>query len=639
MNNVRWQDKLRYAFDNSISKGTGAMIMWLGVITVIVLAIIALIARLLLSKEDIQTSDVQDGAGGFFYLMWMGLMRTLDTGTMGGDDGSKLFLLLMLAFTFAGVFIVSTLIGLLTSGVEAKIDELRKGRSRVIEEDHILILGWSSKIFTIIDQLALANQSHPKPRIVVLAEKDKVEMDDEIAARCGDTGKVKIICRSGNPIDVTDIQIASPDEARTILVMPPEDDDPDAQVVKVVLALLNNPKRQKKKYHIVAELRDRKNIEVVQMISKGEVETIESPGLIARIMVQTCRQSGLSVVYADLLDFGGCEIYFKAIPALTGKTFGDSVFAFEESSVLGLRKASGKVQVLPGMQALIEEGDQLIVLAEDDSTIRYTGNNGDAVNSQLMRTAPKEAKQPEQTLILGWNKGGAIIAGELDKYVAPGSKLTIVADIGDPEGDMAQQCPDLKNLAVNVQKGDTTDRTTLNELQVPSYDHVILLSYNDELEVQRADARSLITLLHLRDIADKSSEKFSIVGEILDVRNRDLAEVTRADDFIVSDKLISLMMAQVAESKDLNAVFEDLFDPEGAEIYLKPAAHYVATGTPVSIKTLAASALEQGHLIMGYRLAKFSNNAEKNYGVVMNPKKSAIETFSPEDKIIIVAED
>jgi ion channel POLLUX/CASTOR len=639
MKNVRWQDKLRYSFDNSIAKGTGAMIMWLGVLALVVIGVIALFARLLISTEDAGANKIEEGASGYFHLMWMGLMRTLDTGTMGNDDGNRLYLILMLAFTLAGVFIVSTLIGLLTSGVEAKIEELRKGRSLVIEEDHILILGWSSKIFTVIEQLSLANQSHAKPRIVVLADKDKVEMDDEILARCGDTGKVKIICRSGNPIDVGDIQITSPNEARTIIVMPPEDDDPDAQVVKVLLALLNNPKRTKKQYHIVAELKDRKNIDVVQMISKGEVETIESPGLIARIMVQTCRQSGLSVVYADLLDFGGCEIYFKSEPTLYGKTFGDSVFAYEESSALGLRKASGKVLVLPGMGTPIETGDQIIVLAEDDSAIHYTGNTGANIDSQLIRSAPPEEVRPESTLILGWNQGGATITQELDKYVASGSSLTIVADLGDPEGDIEHHCPDLKNLQTKVQKGDTTDRIVLDAINIPSYDHVILLSYNDELEVQRADARSLITLLHLRDIADKSKERFSIVAEILDVRNRDLAKVTRADDFIVSDKLISLMMAQVAENKDLNAVFEDLFDPEGAEIYLKPAANYVALNTPVNVKTLMASALAQGHLVLGYRIAHLADDADKNFGVIMNPKKSTLETFSPQDKIIVIAED
>ena len=62
--------------------------------------------------------------------MWRSLMRTLDPGTMGGDAGSVAFLLAMLAVTLGGIFIVSTLIGVITSGIEGKLDELRKGRSR-----------------------------------------------------------------------------------------------------------------------------------------------------------------------------------------------------------------------------------------------------------------------------------------------------------------------------------------------------------------------------------------------------------------------------------------------------------------------------------------------------------------------------
>ncbi len=69
-----------------------------------------------------------------------------------------------------------------------------------------------------------------------------------------------------------------------------------------------------------------------------------------------------------------------------------------------------------------------------------------------------------------------------------------------------------------------------------------------------------------------------MVSEMIDIRNRNLADVTRADDFIVSDKLISLMLAQISENKQLNAVFTDIFDPEGSEIYLKPANAYIETG-------------------------------------------------------------
>ena len=36
---------------------------------------------------------------------------------------------------------------------------------------------------------------------------------------------------------------------------------------------------------------------------------------------------------------------------------------------------------------------------------------------------------------------------------------------------------------------------------------------------------------------------------MLDIRNHNLAEVTHADDFIVRDKLVSLLLAQLSENK------------------------------------------------------------------------------------------
>ncbi len=90
---------------------------------------------------------------------------------------------------------------------------------------------------------------------------------------------------------------------------------------------------------------------------------------------------------------------------------------------------------------------------------------------------------------------------------------------------------------------------------------------------------------------------------MLDVRNRALAQVTRADDFIVSGKLVSLTMSQLAENPALRAVFDDLFDEEGSEIYLKPAADYVRLDEPVDFYTIVESARRRGEVAFGYRAA------------------------------------
>jgi hypothetical protein len=170
------------------------------------------------------------------------------------------------------------------------------------------------------------------------------------------------------------------------------------------------------------------------------------------------------------------------------------------------------------------------------------------------------------------------------------------------------------------------------------HDHVIVLSYAG-LDIQEADARTLVTLLHLRDIADQNDTPFSIVSQMLDLHNRELAEVTHVDDFIVSDHLVSLMMAQLSENGDLYDVFTDIFDPEGSEIYLKDIADYVETGKAINFYTLVESARLRGEIAIGYRLHSHANDPIKSNGVHTNPKKSVLITFGPEDKIIVVAEN
>jgi voltage-gated potassium channel Kch len=380
-------------------------------------------------------------------------------------------------------------------------------------------------------------------------------------------------------------------------------------------------------------------MEVARMVGRDEVELVPVSDLISRLIAQTCRQSGLSLIYTELLDFGGDEIYFHAEPALVGKTFGEALLAFEESAVIGLHRAGSAPQLNPPSDTRIEAGDRLIVISEDDDTIKLRATQNIAIDTSLIELKEPAAPTPERTLILGWNWRGPAIINELDHYVALNSIVTVVANDESAQEAIEQQCAGLTQQKVTFQAGDTTDRRTLDALQIESYKHVILLCYSDTLSVEQADAQTLITLLHLRDIASRSQEHFSVVSEMLDTRNRALAEVTQADDFIVSDRLVSLILSQVSENKALNAVFTDLFDPDGSEIYLKLAADYVRLDEPVNFYTIVEAARQRNEVAIGYRLTRNADDAAKSYGVVVNPDKAAKITFSEWDRIIVLSED
>lgn len=626
-------ERLRYMFDKSMAAGPIALIGWLALISLVIIAV----AGFVLAVTGIAPPDSEPM--GFVEGSWASLMRTLDAGTMGGDSGWG-FRAIMLLVTLGGIFVVSALIGVLSSGIEGKLEELRKGRSRVLESGHTIIYNWSPSIFDIVSELAVANASERHPRVVIMADRDKVEMEDEIAAKLPRLGKLKIICRSGDPTDLYDLSIVSPQASKSIIILSPETDDPDAAVVKTILALIHDPQRRPEPYRIAAEIRSARNAEMARVVGGSEVQLVLADELLSRIVVHSSRQAGLSAVYSELLDFDGSEIYAPEQAELVGRRFGDILNAYDTCAPLGFAGADGAVKLNPPMDQVMKAGDRIILVAEDDTTIRL-GAGEPLIDEAAIRSAAPRGRKPERSLILGWNHRGAMIARELSRYVAPGSILDIAAETDDLAREVATLDLDGDAMKVSYTVCDSADRTVLAGLDIPSYDHVIVLGYSDTMAAQAADTRTLVTLLHIRQIAEAAGKRVSVVSEMADVRNRELAEVTRADDFVVSNKLISLMLAQSSENPYLSAIFDDLLDESGSEISMRPVEDYIALDAPVNFFTVVEAARRRGEVAFGYCRARGAGHDDprKMGGVVVNPAKSEALTWRHGDRIIVLAED
>lgn len=374
-------------------------------------------------------------------------------------------------------------------------------------------------------------------------------------------------------------------------------------------------------------------------------------------MAQTCRQSGLSVVYSDLLEFAGDEIYFSDLPQkLVGRTYKDALFAYETSSIIGVyvpiqggnpigregahltQDSSGHAFINPPMDRIFSAGEQLIAISEDDDTVIANGRGARDIDRSLFDHTQPAGPVQEHTLILGWNDIAPRIVAEVDNYVNSDSMVLVVAN--DPEVDIAvsKLQSEIKNQKIRFVEGDTVEKKTLLDINTKAFDHIIVLS-DRGIDIQESDARTLISLLHLRSISESEGVDYSIVTEMLDMRNRELGVVAKADDFVVSDNLISLMLSQLSENRELKKVYDVLFQADGSEVYLKPATRYVKTGTELDFYTVVASAAELGESAIGYRLAAETSNPETTYGVHLNPKKSEKLTLTDRDFIIVLSED
>jgi voltage-gated potassium channel Kch len=608
-----------------MSRGTPALVAWLAAATSVLILVFAALITIFNLRDG---GVAADGHKGFINELFQTMLHALDAGTVAGDAGDWPFLVTMMAVTVAGLFIVSALIGIIAAGIDAKIADLQRGRSQVVENGHTVILGWSDAVFPILSEISVANESERRAIVVILAERDKVEMEHEIREKIPDLRTTRVVCRSGSPIDIADVALSSPDQAKSIIVLSSEGTDPDSDVIKTLLALTHSADEGPP---IVVEIANPGNVQTARMVGRGRAVIIDKQSTVARLIVRTSRESGAAAVYSELFDFAGDEIYFHRDHELGDLTYGAALTHYENASVIGLLDRGGVPLLNPSHDTLVGERP-LIVLAEDDSALGSLLPSAGAIDKASVSPLPNITEPPKRVLLLGWNERAKAVVSELDNYAEARSQLTILAEFGEPH------LPPLRNLQATVERGSTTSRDVLDRYVTPALDQIIVLPYSDHLGVQKADARTLVTLLHVRDIVGDGPDGTSIVTELLDDRNRALAEVAHIDDVIVSDQILSLMVSQLSDDRRLERVFTDLLDADGAEIYLRPAERYLKPDTTVSFATIVAAAGARNETAFGYRSMTAGKADRATGGVVVNPPKSATFTVSPGDRVIVLAD-
>ena len=132
-------------------------------------------------------------------------------------------------------------------------------------------------------------------------------------------------------------------------------------------------------------------------------------------------------------------------------------------------------------------------------------------------------------------------------------------------------------------------------------------------------------------------EPTRLVAEILDGSKTELARVAAVDDLVVSDNLAALLIAQVSENPALAAVFDDLFDAEGAALNVKPVDHYVTLGKEVEYAELVAIGRSHGESVIGYRVAADAKT-DAATGVKLNPVKTTKFKPADGDALVVISD-
>lgn len=612
-----------------MARGTPVLIGWL---TLVCLAVVVPASAALVWADR----RVPATWSGRLLAVWVSVGQTLK---IGGAVGSPLYVLFSVLLALVALLFVSTLVSLITTGLNDKVLALRRGRSTVLEEQHTVLLGWSDQVFPIVSELIAANANQRRAVVAVLGPKDKAEMEDEIALAAGRLGHTRLFCRSGVTTDPAVVALVRPETARAVLVLTREGEGGDAHVVKTLLAL-EAAVRGRGRPGVVAAVRDGRHHRAAQLAAGPHGRVLNIEDVTARLIARTSRQPGLSLVHQELLDFAGDEFYTVREPALTGRTFGELLLAYATSSVVGIVRGAGGVELNPAAGSVLGADDRIVLVTEDDDTA-VMADGPLPVDEAAIVLPGGSAPHPERFLMLGWNRRAPLIIDQLDPCAPEGSELVVVAQGEEALRDAARCARShARRMRVTVHGGDITDPGALGALDVPSFDRAIVLGYDDADDAApgalAGDDRTLVTLLHLRALEEASGRELAVVTEMADDRNRLLAPAREGADFIVGGRLISLLMTQIAENRHLADVFDSLFSADGDSLHLRPATHYVAPGRPVTFATVVESGRRQGHCVIGYRVYEDASQ-DPSYGVRINPDKRVPVRFGAQDSVIVLA--
>jgi len=621
--------------------------------------------------------------------MWQAWTFVADPGTHADAEGTGVRLVAFLV-TMGGMLVFALMIGIISESIGEKVDELKRGKSKVLENGHSLILGWNDKALAIIQEIALANQSEGFGVIVVLTETDKETMEeglrDAIESRENalNLHGTEVIFRCGNTLNLHDLDMVSVSAARSVIALAQENVDPDVSDSRMVRQVLSLKGIEGFSSPVVVEMQDWDNKDLVEMIASDIAEVIVAHDVIGRLMIQCARQPGLAHVLENLMGFDGSEFYMQNWPELEGVTFGELLTRFDDAIAVGLMHTDGSIVLNPSDDHVISDGDEILVLAEDNDS--YKPNPHSWLPAIPLLEIPEviKSERPEKLLFCGWRRDMADMILQLDGYVPKGSELwlfntvpankrcNLLQDKGqkeavacknliiknvlgspvvrrdlwilnaiDDNGEIQNRRDENGDLVLDEYKNPIPDSTTLDK-----FDSVLILAdsgTDEKSNMESTDSRSLASMLIIQDIQKKlvgesGAPMCDPISEILDRRTRSLLNIAGGSGYIMSNQIVSAVIAQVSERREMNCVLGELLAAEGNEPYIREISLYLDLDQvrQYSFWELVLIARKRNEVCLGY-VRGMATDLENERTMLNPPNKSTPLGWEAGDTLIVLA--
>jgi hypothetical protein len=315
---------------------------------------------------------------------------------------------------------------------------------------------------------------------------------------------------------------------------------------------------------------------------------------------------------------------------------------------MGIRETDGTIHMNPAADRVLQPDDEILILADDDSTIDFQ-ERPVAEPADYSLPGRRQTQKVESELMIGWTQKSPAIIREFADYITAGSRIHIL--LKNPcetqVANIKALNDELGSIEVELIHKDCLNIDDLLSVKPFEYDNIIILAGNNsgdvEFDAARVDSENIVALLLLRRIFSQypeESRNTKLITEILDSQNDALVAKAGVQDVIISNRLVSMIMAQISESRDIEKVYDDIFQEDGSEIYLKPA-HLYFDEFPASIAfaDMMGVAHQRQEVCIGVKIKALENDKGQNNGITLIPEKNMTFTLQEDDSLVVLAED
>lgn len=590
--------------------------------------------------------------------LWWSITQFMDGGTMASSPPHRRAL--ALGATICGALVMSFLTGAFASKMAERIGDLKSGKSPVVEDGHVLVLGFDSKVTFLARELARSGQ-----RLVVVTlstdDKERVEQAMRPAKRVPHN-RARFLARTGDPRSEIALLRVTADKTRAIIIVPPAALG-DEETVSWALSTLLAVRRvvgPGYRGHVVVEARHRSAEAILKLAAEPDVagpgalpaEVVASDDVVARVLAQSARQEGVYFALREMLSFLGSEIYLERVGRrFVGRTFDEVHEKLSGGIALGVVGPDGEAKLAPphGDATTLRREDRIAVLAP-----RSRGYQLDGVFAPLA-APPVRSRGPmpgrERVLLLGFNRTLPLVIEELDEILADGSEVTVMCcPIKNPVRKLLEEMErKVRHIRLSHDGRRPVDLVNTSDEKLIAMDAVVVLGCEDEND-DNGDADALSTLLWLRHSMRRSGNRAQrVVTEVRDVRSAEYVRAV-ARDLLVSSDVVAMLLAQSALQPDVAPIYRELLSPFGREIFLRPRGLYVGDRSATFVEVMAAARL-RGEVAVGLYPAppappdptlrdqmEGGELGDSHHSPLwLNPPRSAKVPPSPEGFIVVLA--